>query len=62
MTNLGSLLGRAAEGHPDHPALRLDDLVLTYVQLRQAAGRMSALLAKHGVQPGDRVEIGRAHV
>jgi long-chain acyl-CoA synthetase len=57
MTNLGSLLGRAADGHPDHPALRLDDLVLSYAQLREAAGRMSALLAAQGVQPGDRVGI-----
>src|SRR5271165_6719072 len=57
MTNLGSLLERAAADHPDHPALRLDDLVLTYVQLRQAAGRMSALLAVGGVEPGDRVGL-----
>ena len=57
MTNLGALLQRAAADHPDHPALRLDDLVLTYGQLREAAGRSSALLAAHGVQPGDRVGI-----
>ena len=57
MTNLGALLDRAAADHLDHPALRLDDLVLTYGQLREAAGRMSALLAAHGVQPGDRVGI-----
>ena len=57
MTNLDSLLGRAADGHPDHPAPRLDDLVLSYAQLREAAGRMSALLAVQGVQPGDRVGI-----
>ena len=31
--------------------------MLTYAQLREAAGRMSALLAAHGVQPGDRVGI-----
>ncbi len=57
MTNLGSLLEEAAAGHPDHVALRMDDLTLTYAQLREAAGRMSALLAAHGVQPGDRVGI-----
>ena len=57
MTNLGSLLGRAAADQPDRVALRLDDLTLTYAQLHEAAGRMSALLAAHGVQPGDRVGI-----
>src|SRR5258708_2243857 len=57
MTNLGSLLGRAASGRPDRVALRMDDLVLTYAQLREAAGRMSTLLAAHGVEPGDRVGI-----
>jgi long-chain acyl-CoA synthetase len=57
MTNLSSLLEEAAAGHPDHPALRMDDLVLTYAQLREAAGRMSALLASLGVEPGDRVGL-----
>ncbi len=57
MTNLSSLLERAAADHPDHPAIRLDDLVLTYAQLREAAMRMSTLLASAGVEPGDRVGI-----
>ena len=57
MTNLSSLLERAAADQPDHPALRLDDLVLSYAQLREAAGRMSTLLAAAGVEPGDRVGI-----
>jgi long-chain acyl-CoA synthetase len=57
MTNLGSLLEGAAARHPDHPALRLDDLVLSYAQLRQAAGQMATLLASRGVEPGDRVGI-----
>jgi long-chain acyl-CoA synthetase len=57
MANLSSLLERAAAAQPDHPALRMDDLTLTYAQLRDAAGRMSALLAAHGVRPGDRVGI-----
>ena len=57
MANLGSLLERAAAAQPDHIALRMDDLTLTYARLREAAGRMSALLAAHGVRPGDRVGI-----
>src|SRR5208282_117194 len=57
MTNLSSLLERAAADHPDHPAIRLDDLVLSYAELREAAGRMSTLLASAGVEPGDRVGI-----
>jgi len=57
LTNLGSLLGQAAADHPGRVAIRLDGLTLTYAQLHEAAGRMSALLADHGVQPGDRVGI-----
>ena len=57
MTNLSSLLERAAADHPGHPAIRLDEEVLSYAQLREAAGRMSTLLAAAGVEPGDRVGI-----
>jgi long-chain acyl-CoA synthetase len=57
VTNLSFLLGQAATEHPDRAAVRLDDRVLTYAQLREAAGRMSTLLASHGVEPGDRVGI-----
>jgi len=57
MTDLGSLLDQAAAARPDRPAVRLDDLVLSYAQLRAAAGRMSALLASAGVEPGDRVGV-----
>ena len=57
MTNLCGLLGQAAADHPDRVALRLDDLTLTYARLHEAAGQMSALLAAHGVRPGDRVGI-----
>ena len=57
MTSISSLLDQAAAEHPDHAALRMDDLVLSYAQLREAAGRMSALLASFGVEPGDRVGL-----
>jgi long-chain acyl-CoA synthetase len=57
MTNLSSLLDEAAADQPDRPALRMDDLVLTYAQWREAAGRMSTLLASAGIEPGDRVGL-----
>jgi long-chain acyl-CoA synthetase len=57
MTKLSSLLESAAAEHPDHAALRMDDLVLSYAQLHEAAGRMSALLGSLGVGPGDRVGL-----
>jgi long-chain acyl-CoA synthetase len=57
MTSISSLLDRAAAEHPGHPALRMDDLVLSYAQLREAAGRMSTLLASFGIEPGDRVGL-----
>ena len=57
MTNLSALLEQAAADHPDHTAIRMDDLTLSYAQLREAAGRMSALLATIGVEPGDRVGL-----
>ena len=57
MTNLSSLLDQATADHPDRPAIKMDDLVLSYAQLREAAGRMSALLTSLGVEPGDRIGI-----
>jgi long-chain acyl-CoA synthetase len=57
MTSISSLLDRSAARYPDHPALRMDDLVLSYAQLREAAGRMSTLLASAGIEPGDRVGL-----
>ena len=57
MANLSSVLARAAAEHADRPAVRLDDLVLTYAGLAGAAARMTALLAGLGVEPGDRVAV-----
>jgi long-chain acyl-CoA synthetase len=57
MADLLSLLEQAAADHPDHDAVRMDELVLTYAELRDAAARMSTLLSARGVEPGDRVGI-----
>ena len=36
MTNLSSLLDQAAADYPDRPAIKMDDLALSYAQLREA--------------------------
>ena len=57
MANLGSVLERTAAEHGSHPAVRMDDLVLSYAQLRDAAGRVASLLSSLGIAPGDRVGL-----
>jgi long-chain acyl-CoA synthetase len=57
MANLSSVLKHAAADHPDRPAVRMDDLVLSYSQLRDAAARMTSLLSSVGIVPGDRVAV-----
>ena len=57
MGNLGqNLLGTAARDG-DHPALRMDDAVLSYAEFRDAALRVAAFLREKGLEPGDRVGI-----
>src|SRR5260370_7241661 len=57
MTSISSLLDHSAAQDPDRAALRMDDLVLSYAQLREAAGRLATLLESLGVEPGDRVGL-----
>ncbi|MFY0409628.1 long-chain-fatty-acid--CoA ligase [Solicola sp. PLA-1-18] len=57
MTNLAQNLVTTAGEHGDRPAVRLDDAVLTYDALSEAAQRVTALLASRGVGPGDRVGL-----
>jgi long-chain acyl-CoA synthetase len=56
-SNLARLVTEAAGRHPDRPALKLDDAVVTYAQLDDASARVAGLLRAKGVQPGDRVGI-----
>ncbi len=55
MTNFAEQLSAAAAADADHPALKFDDLVLTYGQLEDAVMRAAGLLRDRGVEPGDRV-------
>jgi long-chain acyl-CoA synthetase len=55
--NIASNLARSAESHPDRPAVRLDDAVLSYSLLDGATQHVAGLLASKGVGPGDRVGV-----
>jgi long-chain acyl-CoA synthetase len=57
MTNLTTVFRQAAVDHADSPAVRLDDLVLTYSELQDAADRVTSVLSSLGIVPGDRVAI-----
>jgi long-chain acyl-CoA synthetase len=55
MANLAQNLLDTAAREGSRPALRMDDVVLSYDQFRDAALRVAAFLRDRGVQPGDRV-------
>src|SRR6516164_9386111 len=55
--NLASILTTAAARDPDHVAVRLDGLELTYGQLEDASARFASLLGAKGFRRGDRVAI-----
>jgi len=57
MANLSSVLEQAVASQPDRPAVRMDQLVLTYEQLHDAAAKVTALLSAAGIGPGDRVGL-----
>ena len=55
--NLAHLVTESASRHAQRPALKLDDTVLTYAALDEAASRVAGLLKDRGLQPGDRVGV-----
>ena len=55
--SLAQLLTATAAEHADRPALKLDDTVLNYAVLNEAATRVAGLLKERGVAPGARVGI-----
>jgi long-chain acyl-CoA synthetase len=57
MTNLSHNLTESAQLYPQRPAVRMDDYVLTYEALDDAASRAATLLRDRGVGPGDRVGL-----
>src|SRR5262249_38630852 len=57
MANLSSMLEQAAADHRERPAVRMDGLVLSFEELRDAAARVASLLSSFGIAPGDRVGV-----
>jgi long-chain acyl-CoA synthetase len=57
MTNFAEELSAASAEGADRPAVKLDDLVVTYGRLEEAAARVAGLLRATGVEPGDRVGL-----
>jgi long-chain acyl-CoA synthetase len=55
--NLASVLTDSAQRDPDHVALRLDDMEVSYGLLDEGSARLAAVLADRGMAPGDRVGI-----
>ncbi|MFZ2061644.1 MAG: amino acid adenylation domain-containing protein [Candidatus Binatus sp.] len=55
MPTLPSFLYAAASRHAAHPALSMDDQVLTYAELDASANRIANALIRQGVRIGDRV-------
>ena len=55
--NLATILDASAAREPDHTALKLDDLTVSYAFLHRATAHLAGLLHDRGVGPGDRVGI-----
>src|ERR1700730_10208365 len=56
-STLSHLLLRAAEAHPDRPAVWSSAGELTYAELCDRSMRLARALVEHGIEPGDRVVI-----
>jgi long-chain acyl-CoA synthetase len=57
MSNLAQNLVDTATAHPQAPAIKLDDAVMTYEQLDQMSARVGTMLKQKGVAVGDRVGV-----
>ena len=57
MSNLSLNLVATAHEYPDRPALRCDELELTFREFDAAAARVATFLEREGIEPGDRVAL-----
>ncbi|MGW1493528.1 long-chain-fatty-acid--CoA ligase [Streptomyces sp. NPDC002402] len=57
MLNLAVVLEHTAREFPDHDALVLGDIRMSYAQVDAEANQIAAALSAHGIVPGDRVAL-----
>ena len=50
--NIAHVLRESARMYPDRPAVRLDELVISYAELDELSGRAAGWLRELGVAPG----------
>jgi long-chain acyl-CoA synthetase len=55
--NLATLLSDAVARHGERPAIKLDDLTLSYRALDEGSAHVAGLLVERGLEPGDRVGV-----
>jgi long-chain acyl-CoA synthetase len=60
--NLARNLVTSAEAHAARPAVKLDDAVVPYGVLANAASRVAGWLGELGLQPGDRVGVSLPNI
>jgi long-chain acyl-CoA synthetase len=57
MANVALDLREAAHMYPDRPALRLDEMVITYARLDELSARVAGWLRERGLRPGEPVGL-----
>ncbi len=62
MTNLANILTESARRHHDRPAIRLNNIVVTYAELDELTARAAGWLRARGIGPGNRVAIALPNV
>lgn len=62
MTNLATILTESAHRRPHRPAIRLDDVVVSYTELDELTARAAGWLQSRGIEAGDRVAIALPNV
>jgi long-chain acyl-CoA synthetase len=55
--NLAGIMTASARRRPDHVAVKLDDVEVTFARVDEGSARVAGILRDHGIGPGDRVGV-----